>query len=371
MRSLCFTVYFLLCAVLAFGQRHKLSVDPETKEGYILQQIQQERDPAAKIKMMNDFVVEFPKSESLSWIYDQLQPVYMKTLDYDKVLAIGNRMLAADPADVDSAHNCLLAAEALNNPELVKKYATLAWEASSRAAKDPAYKKTDYALQVLAYSEYSIAALANKESDAQKRDDYMAYLAKINPASQWLHTSRNDFFSLTQKGATKEQLVAAAEKMLIADPNNEDMLLTVADYYMQRGSNHDKVIDYSSRIVETLRIKKRPDAISAAEWERKKERYLGAAYYMIGILSSIQGRYSVADKNLRAALPTIRGGTGQALGATLYHLGFANYQLAQKGERGRVFEAIKFNEQCAAFQSTYSDQAKKNIESIKSEYNLR
>jgi len=54
----------------------------------------------------------------------------------------------------------------------------------------------------------------------------------------------------------------------------------------------------------------------------------------------------------------------------LYHLGYVNYQLAEKGEPNRVFEALKFNQECAQIRGNYQEQAAKNILSIKSEFNI-
>jgi tetratricopeptide (TPR) repeat protein len=364
-----------LCAIVAvavvWAQRHKVSIDPETKEGYVLQCIQQERDPAQKIKLMRGFVAEFPKSESLSWVLDQLQPVHMEAKEFEQAVTMGNRMLELDPDDLDAAHNNLLAAEALKNPELIKRYAVTCWQIAGRLEKVPGYKKAEYARQMLAYAEYSIAAVANGEADQNRRNEHLKVLQQINPKSKWLEVPRSEFATLSEKGVGKDKLVAAAEKSLVVEPNNEDMLMMVADYHMQRGDNPGKVLEYSTRVVEILRTKQQPSDVAAADWDEKKQRYLGVANYMIGVISSIQGRYQQADRSLRAALPIIRGTSDQVLGAALYHLGYANYQLAEQGERQRVFDAIKFNEQCATTRSTYREQAIKNVDSIKAAYNLK
>lgn len=364
-------VCLLLLTAMAFGQRHKPSIDPETKEGYVIQLIQQERDPVEKIKLMNEFAVEFPKSPSLSWIYDQLQPVYLEAKDYDKVLAVGQKMIEIDPTDLDAAHSMLLAAEKLKDPELLRKIATTCWQMGTKLVKSTTYLKTEYALQMVAYSEYSIAALANNENDKLKKADYTKALEQLNPKSPWLKASKSEFATLAQEGVGKDVLAAVAEKSLAGDPNNEDLLMVVADHYMARASSPAKVLEFATRTVEVLRNKTAPAGVSPEDFEKKKERYLGAAHYMIGVISSLQGRYSQADTNLRAALPTIRGSNAQVMGAVYYHLGYANYQLAEKGERQRIFDAIKFNEQCATIPSSYREQAQRNIDSIKSEYNLR
>ncbi len=361
----------LLVAGTALAQRHKPIVDPETKEGYVIQLIQQERSAAQKTKLLNDFVVEFPKSASLSWAYDQLLPVYVEAKDFDKVVAVGTQMVEVDPNDLDAAHTLLMAAEEIKNPDLLERFSVLSWKMASRLAEVPDFKHKDFARQLAAYSEFSLASLSDQTADAQKKQDYLKELESLNPKSAWLRATRTDFASLAAQGASPDKLAAVAEKSIGTDPDNEDMLITAADAHMRHGDGYDKVIQYSSRVVEILRTKQQPPDVSAADWQQKKDRYLAAAYYMIGVVSSIQGRYIQADTNLRAALPSMRGAGGQVLGAILYHLGYANYQLAEQGQRGRVFDAIKFNEQCATVPSTYREQAQKNIDSIKTEYNLK
>ncbi len=372
MKALCWIVGGLLLATgTSLAQRHKPTIDPETKEGYLIQLIQQERDPAEKLKQLEQFAAEFPKSASLSWVLDQLQPGYLKAQQYDKVIAAGERMVALDPTDLEAAHSMLLAAEGLQNPELIQKYAILGWKIASQIIAAPGSAKLDYPREVAAYCEYSLAALGDAATDREKKEAYLAELAKLNPKSQWLNATKNDFAGLVAQGASNDKLAVVAESSLPNDPNNEEMLILVADYHMRRGDAPDKVLQYSQRVVDVLNTKSQPPGTDAAQWAEKKERYLGAAYYMIGVISSIRGSYSQADRNLRAALPTIKGANSQVMGAILYHLGYANYRLAEQGERARIFDAIRFNQQCAGIPSSYQDQARKNVDSIRTEYNLK
>ena len=360
----------LLITALAFGQTHKPAIDPETKEGYVIQLIQQERDASQKVKMMLDFVQEFPKSGNLSWVYDLLQPVYLKSGEWDKALDLGSKMLALDANDLYAAHGALQAAEALKDPDQVVQYATTSWQIGSRLVATPKYAEVEYAKQVMAYAEYAIAAVANAETDRKKNLAYMASLEAVNPKSLWLNKSAGDFNNMAQ-GLPKDKLVQLASRMVANDPANEDMLMVIADFHMGKGDAPDLVLDYATRVLEIMRTKARPAAISEEDWQRKKDNYLSAAHYMSGVVSSMQGRFAQADRDLRAALPALKNANGQVLGAVLYHLGYANYQLAENGERPRVFDAIKFNEQCAGVASSYREQAQKNVQSIKSEYNLR
>ncbi len=92
------TVILVALSVAAFGQRHKLEeVDSEKPEGKLLQQIMQENDTAKKTALMEQFAQQFPKQESAAFVLEQLQAIYVKAKDPDKVIATGEKLLAIDP----------------------------------------------------------------------------------------------------------------------------------------------------------------------------------------------------------------------------------------------------------------------------------
>src|ERR1700733_5194491 len=132
----------LLLAIGALGaDRHKLDVDPETQDGLLLQRIQQEPTQPRKLALLEKYVVEYPKTAAVAWVYEQLLPIYMEANQWDRVIATAEGLLAVDPNDLDSAHDALKAAETENNVELRAKYAPLAWDLASRALQAP--KPTD------------------------------------------------------------------------------------------------------------------------------------------------------------------------------------------------------------------------------------
>ena len=153
------------------------------------------------------------------------------------------------------------------------------------------------------------------------------------------------------------------------EPYNPDYLAILTDHYM-RLNDLQKVVAMSGRLIESFNGNHRPENMAPKEWAAKRDRYIGQALWMNGVVSSVLGIYHQADISLRAALPFMRANPN-LLSAGLYHLGFVNYRLAEKGEPNRVFEALKFNEECAGIRGAYQEQASKNIAAIKSEYNLR
>lgn len=368
-------LWVLAILPLSAGGRYKLNIDPEAKEGYVLQLIKQERNAAKKIELMVQFVEEFPRDENLPWVLDQLIPHYVETKEWDKVIASGEKILAVNPLDHEAAFACLRAAEAINTSELLLKYASLAWKTGELVndtpkPKDPEsipawQKDAEDARNLKLYAEYAVYSLSKTDDAKQntgKKEEYLQALEQLNPRSVYLIAARQ-----AEKKAemTIPAIIAGLEK----DPYNPDYLAILADHYM-RVNDLPNVVVMTGRLIEVFGGNHKPENMAAAEWTAKRDRYIGQAYWMNGIVSSVLAKYSQADKSLRAALPYMRANPAY-LSAGLYHLGFVNYKLAEKGEPNRVFEAIKFNEECAAIKGAYQEQATKNIAAIKSEYNLQ
>lgn len=362
-----------MVAASVSAQRYRPNVDPETREGLLLQQIQQERDSSRRVSLTERLVAEYPKSESILWAYEELSPVYFEAKDWDKLQIVSEKLYAADPSDLDAAQNCLHAVEAKKNIEQQVRWANLILDLTAKSTGDtppagidgPEWKKqSEYAKQVQAYAEFALFQAANQITDPKKKAEFLSGLEKRNPkyAKSVVHTELDQY----KKSGNISLLEQAAAK----DPKNEDILANLVDHYFRTG-NLEKVLFYTNRTIEVLSSKERPEKLSEEEWQSKKANYLRQSYYAAGMLSSSNNRFSQADRYLRSALPYLRS-NDQMMAAALYHLGYVNYRLAEvPGEKNRIFDALKFTEQCIAFRSSYTDQAQKNILAIKSEYNLQ
>src|SRR5436309_7046938 len=136
MRAFALLIAFSLAfSLTALGQRHKIEeVNSEKPEGKLLQQIMQENDPAKKAGLLDQFVTEFPKDPGTPWVLEQLQAIYVKSNDSDKVMAAGDKLLALDPDDPEAALQSLKAAEAKKDLPLIKKYSAAASAAARKMA---------------------------------------------------------------------------------------------------------------------------------------------------------------------------------------------------------------------------------------------
>src|SRR3954453_5203104 len=138
MKPFAFVLACVLGAVPAASQRHKLStVNAASEEGKILQEISNEQDSAKKIALMQQFLTAHDKHEAATWVTYQLQQEYLKGKDFDNTIATGEKLLAADPGDLDAAYANLKAAEGKKDSDGVLKWGTATSEIARKAQQSP------------------------------------------------------------------------------------------------------------------------------------------------------------------------------------------------------------------------------------------
>jgi hypothetical protein len=215
------------------------------------------------------------------------------------------------------------------------------------------------------YTEYALFATAI-QGPAAATVDLIAALAEQNPKSKYLENAYGAYFlALSQTGASS-RIPAIAEKALASFPRNEDLLLVLADNAMDR-KQRDRALGYAQRLVAALNGHPKPEEMTAAAWERRRNGALGRGHWIAGMMHSEKAQYMAADQDLRAALPLIKGNDAMTA-AALFHLGLANYPLGKMTlKKAQVLEAVKFSEQAAAFQGPFAQQAWHNAQVMKTE----
>lgn len=239
--------------------------------------------------------------------------------------------------DLDDALQALKQAEPSKDPAKIKQLAAEAHAAAKKymgpppadADKETYEARAHYAKDVDTYSEYALYALAVMEPRAAI--DLINALEQQNPKSQYLE--------------------------------RPDALLILADSALSRKQT-DRAVTYANRMIAAANGKP-PADIPAAEWERTKTAALGRGYFIIGSVACDRNRYAEVDKNLRTALPLIKGNNAM-LQPALFCLGVANYNLSNMtASKAKMIEAAKFSEQAAAIQGPLQDQAYKNSLAMK------
>jgi len=379
-------IWRLLCALLAaskllfcwlyligqcaLAQRYTPTASPDSPEGQFLDLINLQSDDARKLSLLEQFTQRFPKHPAASWAYEQLQMQALHYSQWDKALTYGEKLAQLNPDDMETAQLNIKAAESKGDKVTVKLWTDYVQRIALRTLdapppKDPERleewkRRVALASQYAVQDEYVLYKKAVDSGDPRQKIKLLDELLKRNPDTTYLPQALVIYLNSYRAIGDNRNAMAYAERILATDRNNEDALLAAAEGYLQRGSSSDKVVSYSSRLIELMNTKKKPAAVREEDWQKKRSVYTGTAHWMIGNTYITQYRFAAADSALRAALPLLRGSEQSAASITFY-LGWANYKLE------KYQEAVRFYKQCAAIHSQFQEAALKNLTVIKNE----
>jgi tetratricopeptide (TPR) repeat protein len=376
---------FKLLAILAlagsaFGQRYTVStINPATPDGKVLQQGMSEEDPAKKLALLEQYITDFGGKDKMStgWALTQMEGLYQKAGNYDKVVETSNKLLSMDGSDLDAAYAALKASEAKKDADGIIKWSGVT---SDIAQKTIAKPKTgneeewktavDYAKQVDTYTEYSLYSTALQSTDAGRVMQLVETLNQHNPKSQYLAQTLGKYAQSAQQAKQMPRAAAFGEQVYANGQLNEDLLLAMSDYYMAQKTQMAKAAVYGSKAAEFVASKPKPDGISDTDWDKKKISVIGLGNWMAGVSYASDNKFEQADKALRVALPNVQDNL-TLKATTLFYLGLADYKLGQATKsKTMINDAYKFSQQSAAMKSPVQDQAAKNVLVIKKEFKL-
>jgi tetratricopeptide (TPR) repeat protein len=369
----------LLGTTLTAQQRKVPVINTGSPEGQMVQQFSQQQDPAKKIELMNQFLAKYPDHEASPWVTSLLQAEYLKAGNTDKALATGDALLAKNPDDIEAAYTNLKAAVKKGDADAVIKYADMTSALARKAAAGPKpadmsdedWKKTvDYDKEVDTYTEYALYATALQAQDPAKVMALGDKLGQHNASSQYMPAMLGRYAAAARQSNQAPKGAAFGEQAFEKNQVNGDMLLLMAEQSMNK-QQFDKTIAYAQKAAEAANAEAKPDGVSDADWQKKRDNTIGVANWMQGVAYSTQGKYAQADKTLREALPSIKDNT-YLLGAATFHLGLADYKLAKETKNPKLaVEALKFSKESAAISSPFQEQAAKNVKVIQTEYKLK
>jgi hypothetical protein len=290
------------------------------------------------------------------------------------VLLIAGAVVAF-PDDLEDAFQSLKQAESKKDAAQVKK---LAAEASALARQEIARpapsggeekeawnKRLAFARDVDTYAEYALYATAVQAPPATAVELFSA-LEQQNPKSKYLIDGYTQYFVALNRAGAASKIPAVAEKGITHLPDNEDLLAVLADAALNRKQN-DSALRYADRLLAAVNQRQKPESMSAADWQRKRTVALGRGHWIAGVAHHEKNELLEADKDLRAALPLIKGNDAM-MQAALFRLGLVNYQLGRAMlNRARVMEAAKFSDEAAKIPGPYAQDAWRNAGVMRTE----
>jgi len=290
------------------------------------------------------------------------------------VLLVGAAAVARSQ-DLEASYQSLKDAEAKGDAAAVKKLAgetsALARKAAAEAApadadeKEAWTKQVEYAKGVDDQTEYILYAMALK-SPPPVMADLLGALEAQNPKCRYLDQGYASYlYALNQSGGAAK-IPVVAEKALENFPENTDLLLVMANSTFA-AKQSDKAQGYADRLIAAFQKRTKPEGVDDAAWDQQKNAFLGRGYWVSGVVSAEKNQYAAADKNLRAALPLIKGNNAMVAPA-LFYLGLANYNLGKSSaSKAKILEGAKFSDQCAAIPGDLAAQATKNSTVMKAD----
>ncbi len=277
--------------------------------------------------------------------------------------------------DLENSFKALSEAESKNDPALVKKLAAetcslarkvIATPAPTADAEKEAWAShVERARSIELHTEYALYSVAVKAPPTTTIELFTA-LEEQNPKSKYLDEAYGHYFVALNKTGAAAKIPVVAERALSNLPENEDLLLVMADTAMTR-KQVDRANTYAERLIAVLSKHPKPDGVAAADWERKRTAAFGRGYWIAGLTHMEKKQYYEADKDLRQALPLVKGSDAMTA-AALFHLGVANYQLGMTFLRkSQVLDAIKFSDQVATMDSPFALQARRNAYAMRND----
>jgi tetratricopeptide (TPR) repeat protein len=283
--------------------------------------------------------------------------------------------MKSDPEDLENAFKSLQQAESTKDAAEIKRLSVLTAKLAREFIASPApegdeakeirTKRLAWARDIEVHTEYSLYATALTAAPAVAIDLF-ATLEQLNPKSKYMDIAYGSYFSALAKTGAAAKIPAVAEKALASLPENEDLLLVLADTAMNQKQT-DRALNYAQRLVAVLGRHTAPEGIAVADWERKRAAAISRAHWIAGLMHCQKNSFFEGNRDLRAALPSVQGNQAM-LAPTLFYLGVANYQLGKTYMRkAQVLEAVKFSEQAAAIPGALSQQAWRNAQIMKTE----
>jgi hypothetical protein len=275
--------------------------------------------------------------------------------------------------ELDDTYQSLQDAVTKKDAAQVKKLAVPVFELSRKVIAAPvptnAIEKEDwpnrvkYAQEAEGYAEYALYA-TGVQADAATMMDLLGLLEQQSPKSKYLDQGYEAYLAALHSAGKDDAIPGIAEKAIVNFPNNPDLLYVMASN-AQAKKQADRAISFANRLVAAATSRPKPEAESAADWERQKSIWLGRGYWISGVENGEKNLYALSNKSLRAALPYIKGEQG-LMGPALFYLAVSNYQLGtMTNNKKQVLEGAAFSDQCAAIVGPYQDQAYRNSMAMK------
>jgi tetratricopeptide (TPR) repeat protein len=320
-------------------------------------------DPAEKLKLIDEFSNAHPDDDFQIIADEQYVNYYINAKQYDKAFEYGDKLWARDPENYSNGVNMVRAAGEKGDTERVFAYGekTTGMLQSYKAAPAPAGKAADYweaqktrrleqAKEDQNYVEQSLLSAAYQAKEPAKKADFLARFANIFPDSPNARQVLIDAAYSYQQARDPRKMLDLGNGVLAKDPNNVGMLLLLADYFSEAGTQLDKAEEYAKKVGALCDTAKKPENVSEEDWKKQNDLQKGLALSALGQVSLQKKDSAGAVKNLLNAAPLLKA-DATSYARNQYRLGYAYVNIKQKTE------AIQAFTDAASVDSPYKEKA--------------
>lgn len=346
------TGLLLLLAIFAPASTAQLGktilIPAGSEEDHQLTAINAAEDPAEKLKLLEDFSKAHENDEFQVVADEQFVNFYLNAKQYDKVFEYGDKLWAVDPDNYANGVNLVRAGNEKGDFDRVFDSGEKATAILQRYKASPApegteasaweQQKTQKLEQVKEnqdYIEQSMMSAAYQPKDAVKKADLLVRYAKDFPDSPNAEQALSVAAVTYQQAQGPQKMLDLANGVLAKDPNNLGMLLLLADYYSEKGTQLDKAEEYAKKVSSICDAAKKPDNVSDDDW-KKQNGLKGLALSALGQVNLQKKDNLTAVKNLSSATPLVKSDPG-SFARNQYRLGFAYLNLKRNAEAKQAF----------------------------------
>ena len=334
-----------------------------------LAEINAASDPAQKLELLDKYAA-LAQGDFAIVFDEQYVNFYLAQKNYDKAFEYGDKLFAADPDNLANAVNMVRAAGENGDLDKLMAYAEKAAGILKRFREAPAPSGTsaqaweESKAQTLAANNDSIGYLeqvvytgAYQSKDAAKRAALLTRFAQLFPDAPYANTALGVAATSYQQAQKPAKMFEVANGLLAKDPENLGMLLLLSDYYSEKGEQLDKAEAYAKKALGVLGTAKKPEGVSAEQWQQQTALQKGLALSALGQVNMERKDNAQAIQNLRAAAPLLKPEAG-SYARNQYRLGLALLNLK------RVPEAKDALTQAASVDSPYKALAQEKLKAV-------
>ena len=361
------TGLLLLLAIIAPASTAQIGktvlIGSGSDEDHQLKAINAATDPAEKLRLIDEFSKSHPDDDFQIIADEQYVIYYINAKQYDKAFEYGEKLFARDPENYANAANMVRAAVETGDADRAYAYGEKAAGILQRFKAAPApdteqaaswedlrNRKLEYAKDDIDYVEQALLSAPYQAKDPAKKGDLLVRFTRIYPDSPDAHQAIIGAAIAYQEAKDPQKVMEVGNAALAKNPNDIQMLLLLADYFSDAGTQLDKAEEYATKVGTLCDAAKKPDNVTPEDWKKQNDLQKGLAISALGQVGLQKKQDAAAVKNFLAASPLLKA-DATSYAKNQYRLAYAYVHLKQKKE------AIQAFNEAASVDSPYKETA--------------